>query len=206
MTLKTKIGILSIFALLLAGCGDDSPSYNAVITREVNTDPVVRPHPAVNKRPSLKSEAETSLTSGDRLVSPDPNSSYKDPLSAGAGESRVDPFVRTTSAMPTEHSHWLRGSIFNARVSVVLNALALGDYVATVNKDITMKCRKGMNTLTIVYTPAGSGSMADIDILESEHNPPLPPLISFKSRVEELNASSGDSQNFITRTYTFNAH
>lgn len=83
--------------------------------------------------------------------------------------------------MPTAHSHWLKGSIFNARVVVRVNGLFLGTFTSPQERDITMKLRRGINTVTLAYTPLASTASAHLDILESEHDPPVPPLATFRS-------------------------
>lgn len=84
-------------------------------------------------------------------------------------------------SMPTLHSHWLVGTIFNARVQVRVNGLFLGTFTSPQDRDITMKLRNGINTLTLAYTPLESTASAHLDVLESEHDPPIPPLATFRS-------------------------
>ncbi len=103
--------------------------------------------------------------------------------------------------MPTQHSHWLRGSIFNARVTVRVNGLLLGTYSSPQDRDITMKLRPGINTMTLAYTPLTSTASARLFILESEHDPPIPPLATFRSPLAV--ASSGAPAQTTTQTLTF---
>lgn len=84
-------------------------------------------------------------------------------------------------SMPTLHSHWLVGTIFNARVQVRVNGLFLGTFTSPQDRDITMKLRNGINTLTLAYTPLESTASAHLAVLESEHDPPIPPLATFRS-------------------------
>lgn len=104
--------------------------------------------------------------------------------------------------MPTVHSHWLKGSIFNARVQVRLNGLYLGSYSAPQDRDITMKLRAGMNTITLTYQPLTSTASAHLDVLESEHDPPIPPIATFRSpRMDDTSHATATSS--TTQTLTF---
>ena len=103
--------------------------------------------------------------------------------------------------MPTEHSHWLRGQIRGAHVTVLLNGIRLGSYDSLVDKDITMKLRKGLNFVTFDYQPSSSTASAEMEILESEHDPPIPPLVTFQSQPSSENSQQPVSQmmNFIAK-------
>jgi len=103
--------------------------------------------------------------------------------------------------MPTEHSHWLKGRVFNARVTVRLNGLLLGTYSAPQDRDITMKLRSGINTITVAYQPLSATASAQLDVLESEHDPPIPPLTTFRSPL--LDGSAAKSLPTTTQTLTF---
>ncbi len=83
--------------------------------------------------------------------------------------------------MPTEHSHWLRGYLRNARLTVRLNSARQGTYYGLVDRDITMQLRKGINTVTFIYQPTSTNSAAQLQIVESEHHPPIAPLATFLS-------------------------
>jgi hypothetical protein len=108
----------------------------------------------------------------------------------------------------TDHSHWLKGSIFNARVTVILDGVKLGDFQSSQDKDITWKLKKGLNTVTFVYTPLVKSASAHLDVLESEHDPPIPPLATFRSTA--LTRLPGATQNNkkadtepVSRTFAF---
>jgi hypothetical protein len=123
------------------------------------------------------------------------------------------PFViggETGPKMPTDHTHWLKGSIFNARVTVFLNGTKLGDYQTSQDKDITWKLKKGLNTVTFVYTPQVKSASAHLDILESEHDPPVPPLASFRStalsRLPGYTQTAKKDDDTVSRTFAFIAH
>lgn len=110
--------------------------------------------------------------------------------------------------MPTQHSHWLRGGIFNARVKVRVNGLFLGEYGAPVDKDITMRLRAGVNTVTFAYKPLSPTASARLDVLESEHDPPIPPLASFRSPMPDEGAApapASGSPQVLTQTFSFMA-
>ncbi len=103
--------------------------------------------------------------------------------------------------MPTAHSHWLRGSIFNARVGVRINGLFLGTFTSPQDRDITMKLRPGINTVTLAYSPLTSTASARLFILESEHDPPIPPLATFRSPLSAPNPRA--PMQTTTQTLTF---
>ena len=174
-------GLRSLFlvfaALLTAGCGDDRPDVS------------FQPEHQVSASPAPPSQAPAALapapTGNDSLVAPDQ-------LAAGAGGSpTADPGdappldsadrLAEGPKMPTAHSHWLHGGVFNAVVDVSLNGLPLGTFRSPVDKDITMSTREGANTITFSYTPTVDTSSAHLDVLESEHHPPIAPLASFRS-------------------------
>ena len=83
--------------------------------------------------------------------------------------------------MPTDHSHWLRGQVHGAQVTVLVNGIREGIYSGPVDRDITMKLRRGVNAVSFVYVPSRSDASAQMDLLESEHDPPIPPLARFHS-------------------------
>ena len=84
-------------------------------------------------------------------------------------------------AMPTEHSHWLRGRIREARLTVLLNGVRQGEYSGVVDQDITMKLRQGSTRSRSSMRRASADASAQMDLLESEHDPPIAPLAAFQS-------------------------
>ena len=104
-------------------------------------------------------------------------------------------------AMPTAHSHWLRGRLRDARVTVLLNGIQHGSYSGRIDQDITMKLRRGANTVTFVYQPTTPSAGADLELVESEHHPDIAPLVTFH---EGANAGAGRSGSEpVTRTFPF---
>ena len=83
--------------------------------------------------------------------------------------------------MPTDHSHWLRGRVQGARLTVLLNGVREGVYTGVVDRDITMTLRRGINSVSFVYAPSRADASAQMNLLESEHDPPIPPLAAFQS-------------------------
>jgi len=173
--------------LLLTGCGDDKPStgpppgapYQA---RAVPTDtaPVYAP---VQPPPDRERDP---LMGGMKPDTPDPLLGY-DPLQG--------------RAMPTAHSHWLRGRLRDARVTVLLNGIQHGSYSGRIDQDITMKLRRGANTVTFVYQPTAPGAGADLELVESEHHPDIAPLVTFH---EGANAGAGrGGSEPVTQTFPF---
>ncbi len=62
-----------------------------------------------------------------------------------------------------------------------------------------MRMHKGLNTVTFTYQPLVSTASANLNILESEHDPPIAPLASFRTSLP----ASGDTESPITQTFTF---
>ena len=115
-------------------------------------------------------------------VVPDPMRS-----SADSAASPPDPLLASGDplkgpSMPTQHSHWLRGQVQDAAVIVLLNGVRQGSYRGVVDRDITMKLRPGLNFVTFDYQPKSANSSAQMEIVESEHMPPIAPLATFRSR------------------------
>ena len=181
-------------ALMLAGCGDDKPV----------SDP--------GSPPAYQSPAPTPIA-----ALPAPPKPISDPLLPG-GDASSDPLLQSDPllgtgrpsgsasendplqgrAMPTEHSHWLRGRVQGAKLTVRLNGIREGDYLGYVDKDITMKLRAGINTVSFEYAPRGASASVKMDLLESEHHPPIAPLASFQSALP-----MGEDAKPATQTFTF---
>ena len=157
----------SLFLLLLVpltGCGNDRPVYN----------PPAPSPPAAPAAPVLPVETAPAADAPS------------DPLTSGSSTGQSsDPFLTSdplgARAMPTQHSHWLRGHLRNAHLTVLLNSTRAGIYRGLVDKDITMRLRKGLNSVTFIYQPIAANSSAQMEVVESEHNPPIAPLVIFQS-------------------------
>ena len=195
---------LPLFLLLLTGCGSDRP-YTA---------PPRLPHQA-QAAPTDAPLAETPPADAPADATP---AGLPDPLVGDAGQAPPDPLVGHDPllghdplqgrAMPTTHSHWLRGRLRDARVTVLLNGVRHGSFSGVLDQDITMKLRAGANTVTFVYQPQGPGSSADLEIVESEHHPPIAPLVTFHSASGAAGGDgvNGDATKPVTQTFPFVAH
>jgi hypothetical protein len=203
-------------AALLGGC-QDSHQYDDV---RPYMQPGSGPQPIAAAPAEIEAEGDPikpkdKLDGGmdmppDPLVADDPLSISKDVFEADVDNSPPrDPLATTDVVMPTKHTHWLRGSVVDAAVSVSVNNVKLGDFYATVDKDITMRCRKGYNTVTFTYIPIAKTSFAALNVLESEHNPPIAPLATFDSKVDAPapdSASSSDADKPVRQTFEFYAN
>ena len=165
--------LLGLAPLLLAGCGEDRP--------------VSAPSPPAYHapdRPALPKAATASSGAADPLLGQDSGPPTDDPL-LSQNHASTDPLLKSDPlqgrTMPTDHSHWLRGSVRGAKLTVLLNGVRQGVYSGLVDKDITMRLRKGINSVTFVYEPHQSEADAQIDLVESEHHPPIAPLATFHS-------------------------
>lgn len=107
--------------------------------------------------------------------------------------------------MPTDHSHWLRGRVRDARLTVLLNGVRQGEYTGVVDQDITMKLRRGVNSVSFVFAPRRADASAQMDLVESEHNPPISPLVTFQSASSQDAAvpESALSQAPAAQSFTF---
>lgn len=107
--------------------------------------------------------------------------------------------------MPTTHSHWLRGYLRDARVTVLLNGVRYKSYSGVIQgDDITMRLRRGVNTVAFVYQPHSAASAADLEIVESEHDPPIAPLVTFRKSPDA--AAADGTLKPLAEPYTFIAN
>ncbi len=188
-------GGIPLALLLLTGCGDDRPY----------TPPPPRPprqaQAAPADRPSAAAPAFSTPTGPPDPLVGDAKPDSSDPLMGH------DPLQGR--AMPTAHSHWLRGRLRDARVTVLLNGVRHGSFSGILDQDITMKLRQGVNTVTFIYQPDTAGAAADLEIVESEHHPPIAPLVTFHS--ESILGINGDTPGRdapqpVTKTFPFVAN
>jgi len=180
--------------MLLCGCGDDKPASKPDQHPSASAPPAAALSPA-------PPPASDPLTTGSGTLSAD------DPLLGHSAPASRDPLAGDDPlkgrAMPTDHSHWLRGRVRNAHITVLLNGVREGDYAGVVDQDITMKLRRGINTVSFLYTPQQPDSSAQMELVESEHHPPIAPLASFQS----LPQPSGATELKPTlQRFTFFAH
>ena len=193
--------LLAAAALLLGGCGDDRP-YSGPNPSGSYSAPAPKPLADASPTPVLPSD--------DPLVSGSSGISTTDPLLPGDKPAQTDSLIGSDPlkgpAMPTEHSHWLRGRVQNAHLTVLLNGIREGDYDGLVDRDITMKLRRGINTVAFVYTPQNANSSAQMDLLESEHHPPVAPLASFQSLPQPESATEETGFKPTTQRFTFFAN
>ena len=183
------LGGLLIPLLLLTGCGDDRPvTYSAPVTAQAA--PTAAPAPVTAAAPASEADNQPDPLLGNTNT----NKPQADPLLSN------DPLQGPK--MPTEHSHWLRGRLRGAQVTVLLNGMRQGQYYGLVDRDITMSLRQGINSVTFVYQPIGHSSSAEMEVLESEHHPPIPPLVTFQSPP----AAEDGKLTPVTQTFTFAAN
>ena len=186
--------------LLMTGCGNEERDVTFQPVKPEATTGAPAPPPAP---PAFAPASPPASASDDPLAVPDQLASGADAPAAKSEDAPAlapdDQLADAAPKMPTDHSHWLRGGIFNARVAISLNGLPLGEFRAPLDKDITMKLRRGVNTVTFAYAPRADTSSAHLDVLESEHTPPIAPLASFRSPLPAV----GKPQKPFTQTFTF---
>ncbi len=196
--MNARLLLLAAAALLLSGCGDDKP-YSGPNPNQSGGN-YSAPAPVSAAPPAAPAQSSDPLLSGSGAIP------TEDPLLPHDTPARTDPLIGSDPlkgrSMPTEHSHWLRGRVQDARLTVLLNGVREGDYAGVVDKDITMKLRRGINTVAFVYTPRPGESSARMDLLESEHHPPVAPLASFQS----LPRSADTGGKPATQRFTFYAN
>ena len=204
---KTTARLLLVTAsiLLLSGCGDDKPYSGPDPNQAGSSASAPAPEPLAAASP-----APAPPSSNDPLVSGSSGIPTADPLLPADKPIQADPLAGSDPlkgpAMPTEHSHWLRGRVQDARLTVLLNGIREGDYDGLVDRDITMKLRRGINTVSFVYTPQDANSSAQMDLLESEHHPPIAPLASFHSLPPAEGTTAETEFKPTTQRFTFFAH
>ena len=196
-----RILILVGAALLLSGCGDDKPYSGPDPSQPTGGYSSPTPGVADGSAPD-SSLPPDPLTSGVHA-----NTMPDNPLLGTSSFAPPDPLADAdplkSPKMPTEHSHWLRGQVQGARLTVLLNGVPDGQYRGFVDKDITMKLRAGINTVSFVYTPQNANAAARMDLLESEHHPPIAPLATFQSLPQPREATEFKQ---TTQRFTFFAH
>lgn len=196
--MKRALPLLGL-VLLLTGCGPDRPV------------PETQPHayapppsaafaptdaaPSAPDDPLTASASDSTTSTADPLIG-DAGGPAKDPLAGG------DPLKGLK--MPTDHSHWLRGHVRGGHVLVSLNGIRLGDFSGLVDRDITMRLRAGINTVAFTFQPDSMQSAATLDVLESEHTPPIPPLATFDAAPASALTATGRPKP-QTQTFTFTA-
>ncbi len=186
-------------ALVLTGCGADRPVPETPPHAYAPPPPAVSVSaadtaPAAPVDPLTASASDSTPSTADPLIG-DAGGPDKDPLAGG------DPLKGPQ--MPTGHSHWLRGRVRDGHVLVSLNGIRLGDFSGLVDRDITMRLRAGSNTVAFTFQPDSAQSAATLDVLESEHTPPIPPLATFDAApVSGLAATSTPKPQMQTFTFT----
>lgn len=198
---QSPVAFLAVFgALLLSGCGDDKPYSGPPPGRSGAAQPSAPPSPLAAAPPPA-TQAADPLLSGDQPA--------ENPLlsSPGGGNPLMQSNPLTSGnplhgpIMPTDHSHWLRGRVRDARLTVLVNGIRQGEYTGIVDQDITMKLRRGVNSVSFVYAPRRSDASAQMDLLESEHNPPIPPLVTFQSSALSTDAAANPTPK--AQSFTF---
>ena len=187
--------------VLLTGCGSDLP---------VEGPPPDQPRPYEADRPVAPDDPTPTDSGGGGTP---------DPLVGDAGEQKEDPLMRHDPmlandpmegrGMPTQHSHWLRGRLRNAQVTVLLNGVWYGSFSGTVDRDITMSLRRGTNTVTFECQPGTGGATGDLEVVESEHQPPISPLATFHIKAGSdagLGTTTAEPVKPITQTSPFTAN
>ena len=181
--------LLLLTVLLLTGCGDDRPVSD-----------LSQPRPVAQAAPAGGQDAPVADASPTAIDTP------ADPLLNGTGDTPRDPLLSSDPlqgpTMPTKHSHWLRGHVRNARLTVLLNSAPLGTYSGPLDKDITMRLRPGLNLITFTYEPTNAAAAAQMEVLESEHNPPIAPLVTFQA----LPSFQESKPEPVTQTFRFIAN
>jgi hypothetical protein len=181
----------------LTGCGNDDPG-----PQPIQKDIGGYVPPATATQADIAPTANDPLASGNTLAPDDPMGTSAGGLQTTAPLAPDDDTLDSSPKMPTQHSHWLHGSISGAQVAVTLDGAPLGTFDSPVDDDITMRLRSGVNTITFAYTPQGNLALAQLNVLESEHDPPIPPLVVFRSPM----ATGEQTPQPLTQTFTFIAH
>lgn len=200
--MKSQILLLgtAIAALLACGCGDDRPDSGPPPGSGYAASPAA-PAPAAETPDPLRPGDSGTLSTADPLLSSSDSAS-----SGGSRDLLAQPDPLKGRGMPTDHSHWLKGWVRDARLTVRLNGLPIGEYTGLVDKDITMKLRRGINSVSFTYAPLRAGGSARMNLLESEHHPPIAPLAAFQSPAPSPGAEAETTPaQAATQSFTFYA-
>ena len=200
--MKKTLALLTapLLLTLLTGCGSDKPYDGSYQGPQ-------QPEEAQGVAP----EDPLAVSSGSGIADGTPPPSLPDPLLKGSNHvtglnlTPRDPLIGNSSlmgrTMPTAHSHWLRGRLQDSHVMVELNGIRHGRFSGILDQDITMKLQPGVNMVTFHYMPNSSHSSVNLEIVESEHDPPIAPLVTFRSSI--LSKSDGSAAQPVTKTFMF---
>ena len=191
--------------LLLSGCDNDRPYAGPPPDSGEAAQPSPTPPPLASATPPAAQAGNPLLSTDGPADNPLLSSSHGNPLMQDNPLDSGNPLHGPI--MPTDHSHWLRGRVRDARLTVLLNGVRQGEYTGVVDQDITMKLRRGVNTVSFVYAPRRADASAQMTLEESEHNPPIPPLVTFQSAPAGDAAVSGSMTSSLpaARSFTFYA-
>ena len=191
----------AVAALFVSGCGDDKPYSGPPPGGGASAQ---APAPLLSQ--AATAPASSALAPSNPLL---PKSGAADnPLLPAAGSplTQHNPLLSGNPlngpVMPTDHSHWLRGRVQEGRLTVRVNGIRTGEYTGVVDQDITMKLRRGINSVSFEFAPSRPGASAQMDLLESEHNPPIPPLAVFQSQPSSADAPDSAGKP-VTQSVTF---
>ena len=190
--------LLPICLLPLSGCDHDRP---------ISGSPPTPPASAASASQTADAGASSGTVDAGTASAPTPPDE-SDPLLSGGSRSRYysDPQLASDPmqgpAMPTLHSHWLKGHLHGAHVTVLLNSARQGTFYGPVDRDITMRLRKGLNSITFIYQPDDANASGQIQVLEGEHDAPIAPLAIFQSPP----AANDDKLQPLTQTFRFIAN
>ena len=130
------------------------------------SSPAAPSAPDINAPPDpLLGTTHADQTPTDPLAPPDPLATA-DPLKG--------------PVMPTQHSHWMDTEMGQARVIVRLNGIRVGGFMTSGVRDVTMRLRPGINTLSVTYEPRNIHSWASVVMTEGENGPSGKLLADFR--------------------------
>ncbi len=171
-----------LLLLLLNGCSSDRPYYAGPPQGQPHRPPAPAAKPVIADAggPPDPLIGETGQTSANPLMG-------NDPLLGN------DSLLGRTH--PMKHTHWLRGRLHDARVTVLLNGVWYGTFSGAIDRDINRGLRQGANTVKFVYQPRSASSAGALEIVESEHHPPIT-LVTFRSQTasEAAGRTAGSPQ------------
>jgi hypothetical protein len=182
-------GLIAVLAaFVVAGCGDYiTPGPD----KDPNAPPV--PHTPVVTQ-GYVATAPAAAPADPTLAGPDPLAAGGDPLASGdpLSHSNYDGKGDALSGAKNDYLlYWVVGSVQQGSVSISVNGVSIGTFTGNVDKEISMYCHDGANTVTITHHGAGGSlAAAHFDVLDGNSPKGSPPVLTYDSTQQAMTQAS----------------